>query len=188
MKTIEQRNHDSEKPLVLVVDDDPGVLVLLSVLMRRAGYEVDAVAKAEHALELIDMGVAYDAILLDLMMPGFDGFDLMTWLNEHAPQLLSRVIIITALAPEEVAGVELSEIFCMFWKPFDNDEVVRMTARCVERGRAIAEATDDPRRMTGSRDPARHAETWYDDGASTARARNLLSFRRSGPARSEGSD
>lgn len=61
-------------PRVLVVDDMADVRLLVVGILERQGYVVNAVASGEDALELLRRGVHFDLVLLDIGMPGLDGF------------------------------------------------------------------------------------------------------------------
>ena len=71
---------------ILVVDDDPGVGLMLTKALARHGFLVDAATSAEEALEKSE-GASYDAALLDLVMPGRDGADLAGTLRRRFPGL-----------------------------------------------------------------------------------------------------
>ncbi len=97
---------------VLVVDDDPDFRILLRwQLGRTAGLEVvgDA-ADGFEALELVDE-LAPDAVVIDLMMPGMDGFELITQLlaRDETPGMVAYSAMATDQARAQVAqlGVEL---------------------------------------------------------------------------------
>ena len=60
------------KPLILVVDDEPGVRSALSGVLRDEGYQVDAVESGEACLDRLAR-TPYDVVLLDVWLPGADG-------------------------------------------------------------------------------------------------------------------
>jgi CheY-like chemotaxis protein len=71
---------------ILVVDDDPGIGLMLTKALARHGYKVDAVTSADEALERAE-STPYDAALVDLVMPGRDGADLAGTLRRRFPGL-----------------------------------------------------------------------------------------------------
>jgi two-component system cell cycle sensor histidine kinase/response regulator CckA len=85
----------STRPRALVADDDVAIRVLVSRILVRHGFEVDAVPDGAAALEHI-LQHAYDVIVLDLMMPRVDGFKVIDYLTESHPELLKHVIVMTA--------------------------------------------------------------------------------------------
>jgi CheY-like chemotaxis protein len=87
---------------VLIVDDNPANLKLVRVLLSGEGYEVRAAADAEEALQVLE-GFRPRLILMDLQMPGMDGFALTRRLKS-APA--TREIVILALTAYAMRGDE----------------------------------------------------------------------------------
>jgi PAS domain S-box-containing protein len=79
---------------ILIVDDEPRVGLMLKRLLDR-DYQVTTVTSIAKALELVEEGRAFDAILCDLMMPEGTGMDLHAHLMNRAPQLAQRMIFVT---------------------------------------------------------------------------------------------
>lgn len=67
---------------VLIVDDDHANRKMVTYLLREEGYEVETAATAQEALQLLDERVV-DFIILDVMMPGMDGYELLTRLKQR---------------------------------------------------------------------------------------------------------
>lgn len=82
-------------PHVLVVDDEPNILLSLEFLMQQAGFTVATAPDAEHALELIGQQCP-DLLLLDISLPGMSGFDLLERLRSAEPTRDLPVIMLTA--------------------------------------------------------------------------------------------
>ncbi|NNG12482.1 MAG: response regulator [Halobacteria archaeon] len=80
---------------ILLVDDEADFLEVLSERMRARGMDVTTSASAQQALEAVDEG-AFDAVVLDLMMPGMDGLEALRILKEKDPKL--QVILLTGHA------------------------------------------------------------------------------------------
>jgi CheY-like chemotaxis protein len=72
----------SGAPLLLVVDDDPSVLLLVDVLAEKMGFRVKAVSNGLQALEHLRDGLQPSVILLDIMMERIDGLTFMSHLRE----------------------------------------------------------------------------------------------------------
>ncbi len=85
----------SERPRILIVDDDPAVRRLLVETLSGDGLELREAADGAHALSEIARRVP-DAVLLDLMMPGVDGFTVLERLHEDPSTRLVPVIVLTA--------------------------------------------------------------------------------------------
>lgn len=87
---------------ILLVDDEAEFLKTLSERMRARGMDVSTSASAQEALAKVEEG-AYDAVVLDLQMPGMDGLEALRILKERDPKL--QVILLTGHATVE-KGVE----------------------------------------------------------------------------------
>ena len=80
---------------ILVVDDEVDINTILSVTLRRAGYQVISAADGVEAIEIIHLH-APDLILLDVMMPRADGLEALRRIREHEPTAHTPVIMLTA--------------------------------------------------------------------------------------------
>jgi CheY-like chemotaxis protein len=87
---------DLEPPTVLVVDDDPSVLDALNELLQNEGYDVVTALDGSVALDHLRRGLRPCAILLDLMMPGMDGWDFRHEQLKEADLKDIPVVVITA--------------------------------------------------------------------------------------------
>ena len=72
----------TEHGKILVVDDEPGVRILLERVFTQMGYQVETVADAETAVNGLDSGSTYDLILTDVRMPGMSGIELHSFIIE----------------------------------------------------------------------------------------------------------
>ena len=95
-----QGDDDSE---ILLVDDDPRSLEMLEETLRSAGYETQSVQSGARALEVLSSKVV-SAVLLDLLMPGMDGFEVIQHVRGQATLADLPILVMTAktLAQEEV--------------------------------------------------------------------------------------
>jgi CheY-like chemotaxis protein len=89
---------------VLIVDDDPLALDLLGTVLRSVGYEIHTASNGSAALELLSQ-ISVNGILLDLLMPEMDGFELLEHLKDSDRLKEIPVIILTAknLTEDDVA-------------------------------------------------------------------------------------
>jgi DNA-binding response OmpR family regulator len=85
---------------ILIVDDTPANLDILGHILQRSGLEVSFAPKGEIALELVNKDKP-DLILLDVMMPGMDGYEVCTKLKANMNVKDVPVIFITALGDTE---------------------------------------------------------------------------------------
>jgi DNA-binding NtrC family response regulator len=129
----------SLKGTVLVIDDEEIMREILEVLLTREGYEVRLASSGEEGLDLA-RSLPFDAVILDVMMPGLDGIatlDELKKLDEDLP-----VLMITAFASVENAiGAMKRGAFDYITKPFKNDEVLVVLQNAVERRRLLEENT-----------------------------------------------
>lgn len=86
---------------ILVVDDQPANLRVVSALLSRHGHEVCTASSGEEALALASAQVP-DLMLLDMMMPGMDGFALLAEIKQHAELLRLPVVFLTAAQDREL--------------------------------------------------------------------------------------
>jgi CheY-like chemotaxis protein len=105
---------------ILVVDDEPGVRALLEKVLILIGYKVDTITDAKIAMDKLDAGAKYDAILLDIRMPGMNGIELYAHILEKIPELKSKIIIVTG----DVMGADIKDFLAKnnlpsLAKPFD---------------------------------------------------------------------
>ncbi len=110
------------KGKILLVDDDPGLLRLLSIRLRAEGYDVEAVESAHLALATLNR-FSPDLVITDLRMDKMDGIGLLKELQTRSPGL--RVVIITAhgTIPDAVVATQ-SGAFGFLTKPIDKDELM----------------------------------------------------------------
>jgi two-component system response regulator GlrR len=122
-------NNSEPKGKILLVDDDPGLLRLLSIRLRAEGYEVEAVESAHKALATLGR-FAPDLVITDLRMDKMDGIGLLKELQTRSPGL--RVVIITAhgTIPDAVAATQ-SGAFGFLTKPIDKDELMSTVDRAL---------------------------------------------------------
>ena len=128
---------DSPKANILIVDDDPKLLKLLSMRLRLEGYAVTEAQSGEQALAL--HAVSRPTLLItDLRMGGMDGISLFEAVRKHDPAL--PVIILTAHGsiPDAVAATKRG-VFSYLTKPFDAQDLLRE----VERSLALSGGAAD---------------------------------------------
>ena len=118
----------SPKPVVLVADDDPEILLLISLTLERDGYEV---VTAKNGLEAYDRALERTPhlILLDLMMPGLDGREVTRRLRTEKATRNVPIMIVTAFAEESQALDALEAGADAYMKkPFSPRDLLARTA------------------------------------------------------------
>lgn len=111
----------------LVVDDDAGIRILVSRILTRHGFTVDAVRDGAEAIEKL-IEHEYALVTLDLMMPRVDGFAVVQYLTDHQPETLAKVIVMSAFGSRVVEKVPPGVRFIE--KPFDIEQLLAETAEC----------------------------------------------------------
>ncbi len=115
---------------VHVIDDEPIIHEVLSQLLSSEGYEVELSSSGEEALEKHSTGF-YDVTLLDLLMPGLDGIQVLKGIKRVDPQAV--IIIITAYASVESALSAMKMgAYDYIQKPFKHDELLLIIERALE--------------------------------------------------------
>ena len=124
---------------VLVVDDDQGVAAFLKRLLVKEGYVVDTAFDGESALKAVTTSQP-DVILLDVVLPGLDGFELCQRLKNQAATRLTPVILVTGLADREkkIAGADVGADEFLT-KPIDPRELLARVRSLVK----LKRYTDD---------------------------------------------
>ena len=103
-----------ESPCLLVIDDDPKILQLLRIALKRGGYQIRSSNSGEEAIDLARRERP-DAVLLDLCMPDMSGEDVLQYLKTDAE--LSDVPVIVATG--ETDFPELAGAYAILTKPFN---------------------------------------------------------------------
>jgi two-component system response regulator GlrR len=125
---------------ILLVDDDPGLLRLLSIRLRAEGFEVEAVESAHKALAALNR-FRPDLVITDLRMDKMDGIGLLKELQTRSPGL--RVVIVTAhgTIPDAVVATQ-SGAFGFLTKPIDKDQLMQTVRKAIKVSGSVAVKED----------------------------------------------
>ena len=115
---------------ILVVDDDKSILRLVATILRREHYRVDTAGGGRDALSQLAVH-AYDVVVLDLMMPGVSGLDVLASLRERSPGV-KCVVIMSAASPLVLSGAITANVYTALSKPFDYHQLVGSVRECLE--------------------------------------------------------
>jgi two-component system response regulator PilR (NtrC family) len=123
----------SSKGIIHLIDDEPVIHDVLGQLLTSEGYEVEISASGEEALEKFPSH-SFDVILLDLLMPGMDGIEVLRRIKKVDP--LAAVIIITAYGSVEsaIAAMKIGALDYV-QKPFKHDDLLLAIEKALERKR-----------------------------------------------------
>src|SRR5438067_176763 len=139
----------------LVCEDDAPIRALVTRIVQREGFDVDAVIDGGDALAKIESDgydlivldlmmprvdgveavlklglVDYDVIVLDLMMPNLDGFAFIDTLAENAPERLKKIIVTSAASPALIQSRMEGKPVDILPKPFDIQDLLQRVRAC----------------------------------------------------------
>ncbi|WP_369799966.1 response regulator transcription factor [Modestobacter sp. Leaf380] len=128
---------------LLVVDDEPNIRELLSASLRYAGFEVATAADGQQALAVAAQ-FRPDLVVLDVMMPGLDGFGVVRRLRQNGTH--TPVLFLTArdAAEDKVSGLTLGGDDYVT-KPFSLDEVLARIRAVLRRSQGARRVEESPR-------------------------------------------
>ncbi len=144
---------------ILIVEDDPDILNLISLYLQQAGYEVEALSDGGLVLSRLRSNPV-DLMVLDLMLPGMGGLEICRAVRSDSALARLPIIMLTARGDEadRVAGLELGADDYVT-KPFSPKELVARVAALLRRAAAVADAPPVVRYGDITLDAARHVVT-----------------------------
>ncbi len=114
---------------VLIVDDDPDIRDAVGECLRYEGYDVHSAADGRDALDRLEFGLKPDVILLDLMMPKLNGFDVLQALQSRPDWKRIPVVVVSAnrgyVADDLVGAVSILR------KPVNVDRLIEAVQQAV---------------------------------------------------------
>jgi PAS domain S-box-containing protein len=140
LRRQEGRDHAADPRLaglrILVVDDDLGICRTLAEILEQDGCVVETAGDGSEALRRLE-GVDFDLVLSDVVMPGMDGYELYTTIQQQRPEL--PVIMMTAFHYDKDHVLKRSRVAglpgVVFKKPVDPVRLRKVIAETVERAR-----------------------------------------------------
>ena len=116
---------------MLVVENDPPLRKLMQLSLQREGVTT---AAARDGVEAIDQlgRLPFRAVLLDLMMPRVNGWEVIDWLRDHPSKVPSAVIVVTAADRSVFAELDAGVVNAIIVKPFDLGELTGYVHRWCE--------------------------------------------------------
>jgi excisionase family DNA binding protein len=115
--------RQKEGPLVLIVDDDPGLRSFVKASLELAGYSVREAASAEEGLAALEEG-APDLILLDVMMPQVDGWEMLRRVQERHGVGSIPVLMFSGKVDESPDEAQTRGASGFIGKPFDPQQLI----------------------------------------------------------------
>ncbi len=115
---------------ILCIEDEPEMIDLIRVILGRRGYQVEGAIGGREGLEAIERDPP-DLVLLDLMMPDVDGWEVYRQLRAKAESKDIRVIVVTAKAQEvdRVLGLQIAGVNDYLVKPFSPKQLAESVER-----------------------------------------------------------
>ena len=125
---------EEKRPHILIVDDDPAVRDLVSVLLQRRGMRVDTAEDGERAVACI-AAQRYDVILLDLLMPRLDGQGVIRYMREAGR---TDPVIVLSAALDEPVTLDPAIVRVAMRKPLVIDDLSTVIKAIIETARRAA--------------------------------------------------
>jgi len=139
-KYVLPQSDEDEDEAILLVDDDPRALELLEETLRSAGYETESVRSGTRALEVLSSKFV-SAVVLDLLMPGMDGFEVIRHVRQEATLRELPIFVMTAksLTKDELAVLS-RETQALFHKNGSWQQQLMVEVGRVLQGRKLAKS------------------------------------------------
>ena len=117
------------RPSVLVVEDDIATRTLLTVLLERSGFDVDAIGSGSDAVTLLS-SVRYSTLLFDLQLPDTSGHEILAFLEVRDPEMIPHAVVISSSNPQELERVrQRYPETVVIRKPFDLKDLTDAVSR-----------------------------------------------------------
>ena len=107
------------------MEDDPEIVYLVSLIVSKHGYEVTGIYNGREGLQRI-IEEKPDLVLLDIMIPEIDGWEIFQYLKNHEETANIPIIIITAKSQpiDQVIGIHIAKVDAYICKPFHPQEIL----------------------------------------------------------------
>jgi len=135
---------------ILVVDDAPTVRHLLTLLLKEAGYQVDAVGTAAEATAAIKQA-SYELIIVDKNLDGEDGFDVCRLAREVCPDT-ARILVTADQSVESAIQAVEEDIYAYMTKPLRKQQVLLRVRRALDRVRLTRERQEARAELQAAKD------------------------------------
>ena len=121
---------------VLLIEDEPSIMALVSATLERNGYQVVCVESGADALRLLEKG-QYLGVISDMRTPGgVDGAQVHVWISAHPPHLENKIVIITGDYANEETVSTLRKIGALYLeKPFRVQDLISAVEKTMGKAR-----------------------------------------------------
>lgn len=107
----------------LIVDDDEPIRIMLTAIVRQQGFAVETARDGQEAIEKLKNG-RFHVVLLDLMMPRVNGYEVLRHIETTQPDLLRRTIVATAVPEREIQRELTEPVYKVHYKPFELSRLI----------------------------------------------------------------
>lgn len=130
-----------ENAEILLIEDEPNIREVVTLYLERAGYQVRSIADGNLAIDELERNPP-DLVLLDLMLPGVDGYEITEWLRSFSE---IPIIMLTARREitDRIAGLEMGADDYIV-KPFSPQELVSRVRAVLRRSAGIRSSSGPP--------------------------------------------
>lgn len=125
---------DKQSIRILCIEDEPEMIELFGLILSRKGYTIEGASGGEQGLQKAKMSPP-NLILLDLMMPGKDGWEVFQELKADPATHDIPVIIVTAKATniDKVLGLHIAKVDDYIAKPFSPQELIKSVEKVLNK-------------------------------------------------------
>jgi CheY-like chemotaxis protein len=132
---VEPVTCTARQRLVLVVDDDPRALALMTIVLGKAGYRVATATGGDRGLETLSTERP-DLVIVDLLMPGMDGLEFCRRVRAQTQSADLPLMLSTAMATDDVRQQALGAgVDAVLTKPFERPALLEELARLLDADR-----------------------------------------------------
>jgi DNA-binding response OmpR family regulator len=128
---------------IVCIEDDPKTIDLVKLILRKEGFEVTGVDNGRDGLAVIEQ-IRPDLVLLDLMMPDMDGWEVYQSMRAHEMMRNVPVIVLTAKAQsiDKVLGLHIAKVDDYITKPFSPGELIQSVRKVLAEASARSSALE----------------------------------------------
>ncbi len=139
-KNLEEKNQviANERGVVLLVDDDPLVLASLEATLKREGYQIIAVERAEDAVEIIKKE-SLAIIISDYNMPGMNGIEVMQEAIKFRPEAIRILLAGGDDLKIAIKAINIGQVYQYISKPWDDEELKKTLKTSFDKYKLVAE-------------------------------------------------
>jgi two-component system response regulator VicR len=132
MALIDKVEMDKPTKTVIYFEDDKDMVELVRIILGREGYQINGVAEGQAGIIAVQEEVP-DVVLLDLMMPDMDGWEIYQQLKHDDSTANIPVIVITAKTQriDKVLGLEIAKVDDYISKPFTPQELIERVGKVI---------------------------------------------------------